>query len=357
MHVYSAVVLVLIVIGLLFKGFKNGQKYFCFAATVILVILLGCRDTSVGVDLIRYARHYDNIEKLSFWNAVTYTDDSWLYYSLNWLCAKINLSFQAFLFVLAMFEVCVISKFIYRFSQHKLFSYIVILGMGCFTFLFSGLRQGVAMAISILCFEAILDKKYAKAFIGVIVAIGFHPTAIILLPFFLISRLKFRKQLVYIYFIVFVFCMIFRVQLAHFITLLYQDEYIGRYISKQSIGGTSIFSMIITCLYFMVRWNYITKEDTIDFYLAHGLILLNIIQLFSSYAYIFTRLNLYYMLMIVPLVLPVIGRKECFDKFSKNLSVIISTMFVIVCIGIMLVQFQVHISGELLLDYMFFWEG
>ncbi len=357
MNIYGLSIIILCILWLISKLSKKSQKNFCIISTILLICLMGFRDyLNGGVDLVRYYRHFERLESYSLWDSLTYSDNSFLYYFINCLFQKFNLSYQFLLFFVSVFEMCIIGKFFWRFSKNILLSYFVIFGTGVFTFLFSGLRQGIAMTILLICFEFYIDKKWLRLIICLLIAIGFHPTAIVIIPLFFISRIKFSKLLVLFYMICFVICVVFRLSLGEFLTSIYAEEYIGEYSSSLEIGGTAIFCIIVTTIYFFLCYDKIKKMETIEFYIAHGIVLLTIIQVYSAYAYTFTRLNLYLMLLIMTLVVPEItdrdNLKNKLGKFSQVVSVIIFIVFTI----IMLSKFSIHIESEMLMNYKFFWE-
>lgn len=58
------------------------------------------------------------------------------------------------------------------------------------SWIFNGMRQFVAVTITVACFPWILEKKYVKAIIGILIASLFHQSALLVLPFVFIVQGK-----------------------------------------------------------------------------------------------------------------------------------------------------------------------
>lgn len=58
------------------------------------------------------------------------------------------------------------------------------------SWIFNGMRQFVAVTITVSCFPWILQKKYIKAVIGILIASLFHQSALLVLPFIFIVQGK-----------------------------------------------------------------------------------------------------------------------------------------------------------------------
>ena len=58
------------------------------------------------------------------------------------------------------------------------------------SWIFNGMRQFVAVTITVACFPWILQKKYVKAIMGILIASLFHQSALLVLPFIFIVQGK-----------------------------------------------------------------------------------------------------------------------------------------------------------------------
>lgn len=105
------------------------------------------------------------------------------------LCSLTRLfgtNIQVLFFFAALLNIILLHKFISRFSNYQV---LVLTGYYCFVFFIldmSGLRQALALNIALLGYKYIVDRKFLKYLIIVIIAAQFHRTAyllIVLYPF------------------------------------------------------------------------------------------------------------------------------------------------------------------------------
>lgn len=337
---------------------RKANAYYICAVTLLMIFIIGLRDPlSMNIDVTRYESYYRRVSALSFKDAVLFDTGSPLYYLLGWLFAKCNIPFQGFMFSLAASEMGIIGRYLKKYSISPVMSFLVFLGTGGFTFLFYGMRQSVSMIILLLCFEYLINKNYLKMVIGLLLAFGFHPTAIVFIPILIASILPINKLTILFYSFIFAVCLAFRSQLGAYITMVFYDNYLNYYESVGTVGGMTLLYLILTMLYCFLCYENIRKKKTHEYYLAIGMIILTIMQVFSSFAYSFTRINIYYCLMIMTIAVPklvdslgqskLFGRSRCVVKFGFVL------MFSIVMISI----FWGSLEGEQIIDYSFFWEG
>ena len=335
---------------------KENNKIFITMMTLHFGLLVALRNVSyVGVDMIRYERHYNNVSEMSMLQSIFYSNDSWGYYFLNYLFGKLGVSFQIFISLVSMLCVFSFGWYIYKYSKSPIISFFVYLGLGGYTFLFSGIRQSIAMAIILIAVDKFITKKYIKSFFYIIVAFLFHPTAIVVIPCLLLSKIRVTPKILIIYITSIIIMIIYRNQIGRAITKLFNDEYIDKYVSKGELGGTYLLIGFIILIFTYINYKSIIDCSERNQFLFHLLIYTLLIQTGASYAYSFTRLNLYFMILLIPIVVPDI--LTYFKQFkSKALPFCLSYAAKLGCASLMIVQFNSHIIGEFIQNYYFIWE-
>ena len=338
--------------------FPNNRKLLTILICLQLFLIMGLRDAySVGVDMGRYAIHYSTLSEIQLFEAPFYDNgSSALYYLANAVFSKIGISFQLFISCVSAFIVGIVGRYVYKYSDDVVLSFALYLGMGAYTFAFSGIRQAIAMAIILLCVEQFFNKNYYRTYIYLILAVLFHTTAIIILPFLLISKIKISNLVILFYFVIGIFFVVFRIQIGQFITLVYQESYIGRYRSMGQLGGTALFLLILLVFYFYTNSRQIRTAGSKESRFFHSLVISFLLQSMASFAYTFTRLNLFYMQTFLTLIFPESLHKNKLNKRFGRIYNLIRIIIYIVFIVIMINQFYGYISGEQLDDYIFFWE-
>ena len=75
-------------------------------------------------------------------------------------------------------------------SAYVLSFFLFIASTDYISWIFNGMRQFTAVSITVACFPWIVEKKYVRAIIGILVASLFHQSALLLIPFVFIVQGK-----------------------------------------------------------------------------------------------------------------------------------------------------------------------
>lgn len=195
---------------------RIAKRNYCFFAFVLLSGLLALRHPSMGIDL-GYGKSYGYLgmyETIGFsgWNKVLNSD--FLNYEHGYvifckLLSYISKDSQILLISVALISIASISYMIYKYSENCLLSYVIYLGMPVFLINYSGLRQTIAIAITVLSYSFIREKKFLKFVALVILASLFHKSAVIFLiayPLYYSKNLsKYRRFTIIAIFLVYIF--------------------------------------------------------------------------------------------------------------------------------------------------------
>jgi len=181
-----------------FAGHTKYKKllYFSF---LIIAIIMGFQ-TYAGADIYDYEKwfYYQSYEM----------EIGWLW--LNKLFSP--LGFRALLICLSLFESFVLCRLILKYVPKKWYWLSVLIFYftpGYMFFYMSGLRQALAITLFILAFDYIIDKKFIKAIILILVAALFHKTALICLPLVFFGYISEYKQYHKTLFFSIVICLVF----------------------------------------------------------------------------------------------------------------------------------------------------
>ena len=357
MTIYQQLILVVSIILLFQKVYPKKKQRILFFAFAVLGIFAGIRLVpGVGVDMGRYFYHFRRITYSSLSEAYSYSATNKLFYIIMWAAGKIGLSFQLYTFFITLFCVMTYTWYVNRNSNSHFISVYLYLGLGTYTFLFSGLKQSFAIALGLICMDALLNYRYFKALCFLFLAVLVHPTAVIIFPLFFLSKIHLNNLVIAAYLVIVGIVAIFRTRVGSLVTLLFAEDYWGHYESKGSIGGTAVFVIIMWLLYLIFNYKNITKKGNEHCLFFHALTIMLIIQLCASYAYSFTRLNLYFMTSIIPIVVPSIVENDVANHTFGRGWKIVRIMYMAVIIALMIYLFNNHIIGESLTEYRFCWQ-
>lgn len=162
-----------------------------------LILVMGLRHVSVGVDTIQYHYRYYNAGDLMNNVNIQYEIG---YNLLNYLlCDLLHINFQIFLIITSALYCAVLAKFISKYSSNIALSFCLHLTIGMFTMSMSGIRQSIAVSLCILAFiisESENQKTYVKYAVAVtlnLIAYTIHNSCIIFLPFYFLGNIRLTK--------------------------------------------------------------------------------------------------------------------------------------------------------------------
>lgn len=190
-------------VGLLLYNFENqkqsNQKLIIFVCIMLLSLLAGFRDASVGTDVRIYAngvylaasRVTNTKELIDFLfrsplHIVNEIESAYLF--ISFIGAKIFRSLFGPLFLTSLIINTGVFAGLYRIKEHL--SYNIAIMVYCFMFYqqsYNMMRQWMAMAVIIYGIKYIYDRNLIKYVITVLVAMLFHRSAFIGVSLYLIA--------------------------------------------------------------------------------------------------------------------------------------------------------------------------
>lgn len=186
MTVYYLTYASLIVANLIFSKLKIDEKkqkgVFCAFFFIVITCLLGLRHQCMGVDLgygynNGYLASFDKINALS-WSQVIKLDQYLNYEKgfivFNKIVGSIYNDRQFYLMTCAFVTFLPIALYINRKSELPLLSAIIYMGLPVFLMSYSGLRQSIAIGITVFSMIFVEKKKIFPFILTVIFATTFH---------------------------------------------------------------------------------------------------------------------------------------------------------------------------------------
>ena len=308
---FTIMMALVLLLALLMRGNKAGNWKYIFFSCLLMFCLLGLRDvTKIGNDS-RTSYLY------SFYNASSrdigsyfssYSFEGNLGYRLleKIMNTLTNRDYQLYIAIQAAFFMLVFYHFILRYSVSPVQSICYYWGLLLYLFMFSGLKQAMAMTTLLLAFDAIIDKKPIKFLILVFLASQFHFPAIIFLPAYWIAKLKPGRYFILLLLGLLLLTYIFRDQLLTVMMNAYEDETAS---GEYSIQGTRFFTNKAIIMFVIVIVALLVRQpDDRDrtYSIILELVSVSIVfQTFCTYSNIFERLADYYFqfsVLLIPMV-------------------------------------------------------
>ena len=352
MLMYLLLIGFLVIIGITFNNITLKFRGIChekrikvdiLLATIVLVVFAGIRNTRLGVDLWNYENSFHWRSALAPLEVIDSINRERLYHLFAWFVSQFTQNFSIYLFIVACIFVMPMLAFIQKYSEIRWLSIWLYICMGFYTFSFSALRQSIAIALTIWTLYFIEEERYKKAVIIFLLACGFHTSAILCAPFFMLKKVKAgRKTIVYIL-------------AAAFIVYCLKDEMLalgsrilGREYGSMETGGKIWYIALIAMVVFGVVYRKHMWEQEIDRHLFLILSAATILMPICFSNPVLFRANYYYSIYLciyMPRMVKAFGASE-----EKRMFVV-SLMFVTIYYF-----FHSALPGGHLENYLFMWQ-
>lgn len=172
---------------------KRKKKYLTLCG-IILILFMGLRSKFVGsTDTYNY---YNMMQKALLCNSWSefYNDDGvesgfqFFVYCLS----RVFDSSQMLLFVTSVIFVVAVLYCIYKNSDNVVLSTVMYITLGLMQFEMQGMRQALAMAISMVAFEYVKQRKIIPFALLIILATQLHRTAFVFIAMYFIAILSYN---------------------------------------------------------------------------------------------------------------------------------------------------------------------
>lgn len=343
---------------------KNSDKKLCVQiVTVILTCFSGFRTWWFG-DLIKYYTLYRNCSGEDWKETVFESFDNIGIRLFFRGSSAVGLSYDVCIFIIAAFAAVTLGILIYRYSPIPYWSYLMYIAMGFYMFTFSGLKQTIAMGFICISFTYLVEGKFKKFLLWTLIGALFHAPALIFLVVYPISKKKIDWKYAVMILVTVAAIFIFKNQIIDLLSEAYYSEE-GKFDASGSmVGGRVIMMVLIIIMGIIMR--PIRSNDGIYCKVFNIMVMAAILQLFSAYDNVFTRLADYYYQFIVlflPLVLEPGDRRIEADPSLAIEDVVFHDRTVYFCLSIVITAFALwyydsYIKGSavMLSDFKFFWE-
>ncbi|MBO5397370.1 MAG: EpsG family protein [Clostridia bacterium] len=257
--------ILLVLLILLLPKLKISKKIYCIIIGISITLIVGFRDISMGMNdtQLIYLPIFTKLSSLSILESCNYIKKNGLefgFYILTRLYLLFTSNYRIYLIILAAISNFFITRFIYKYSNNPSFSFILFFSLNYFSMEFTLLRHYIALAIIIFSYDFIVDKKFFKFCITVIIAAFFHKTAIIFLIAYPLRYLKTGyKNLALMIFALLVSMTVGDKLLYIAVILLKHKKYL-RYLNSESNNLTFFLMNFLIYIYFFLGFKKNKKE-------------------------------------------------------------------------------------------------
>lgn len=351
---------VLLIVGVVFfhigYNVPNANKRYCILFAVIWTVLLGFRHPAMGVDLrYGYANGYlgrfvlfaemDWRELLEFH---THYEEGYLIFTK--LLGYISTNGQFLIFVCGAITIITYALWLHKNSTYPMLSVFILIGLPSFLIAYSGLRQAIAIAITIWAFEMIKRKKLVFFVLLVLLAVSFHSSAIVFLIAYPVYHIRLSTVPRFYSLFAPIVVYVFRVPLFEILSRI-----LKRNAQIEDTGAITLF--IIFCLIYVFAVAFGHEEDREETGLRNLFLLACLCQAFGSVYNTAIRVG-YYFMVYLALLLPRIitnlhGRSESVLAKDNRRMMYLGISVCFVAFGLWQLS---RVSWAMSNPYWFFWQ-
>ena len=362
---YYLLLVIIMALGVLMPQGAKDRKQYIIIMAVLHSLLSGLRHPYLTGDMKTYYYNYGYIAENGWFSDAVFREGT--NFGFNWLMKFFSIvsdgNFQVFLIVVAVFIEVVVAYLICKYSPLPWLSFLVWNCIGFYVFGFSAIKQSIAMALIMIAFIGIMEEKPKFFTIFTILATIVHKPAFIFIPAYYLSKRKFTLQTVLIYICGAIVVFINKNQIVKLMQEFYYEE--GNVNDSADLGGRFFLIVLFIIAGFALRGfnsKYFSK-------VANLIVVAAILQMFSGFDNVFTRLTDYYLqffIIFIPLSfadyqdekLEGIGEGIRLDVLPKQKFVIITLLavFLVWFYYKCYINIEIEYYPDDYTNYRFFWE-
>lgn len=251
-------------------------------ALLPMFILIAFRDESLGADTAGYMRDFRSMIDRPWSQIFHQTREEYGYRIFLKLITYITNSPLIYQVICTFIYAAGLVSFLYQLDFDAAWPLFFFATTGVYTFMFTGIRQCIAMSICLFAYQFIKRKKLIRFLICIALAFFFHRSAILFLAAYFIFRRKLSVWNVLVYSGITVAAVLLLEQINNFYNQLSQTNY-----EVEKTGNGWVFFAFLTILTVAsIIFIYLNKNRTAE---VDGLINISIISVALWVLRLFTR--------------------------------------------------------------------
>ena len=309
MNTFTWMIAIVLLLALLLGGNQRGNKKFIIIAVLVMFCVMGLRDANtIGNDSrTSYKWAYNGMDDMEWSDLPGWTDfeeNPALPHFMKATREFLGADYQTFLAIESAIIMIAFAHLISKYSVSPIQSICYYCGLLYYIFMFSAMKQALAMSILIFAFDAIMDKKPIRFVLLVFAAALFHFPALIFLPAYWIAQIKMERSFLIMLAALFVVTFIFRDRMINLMMNAYGDEDSAISLAGVTFMGNKVIIMAVIIIAALLL-RPMSNKDYLYSTLIKFVGIATVLQTFCYYNNIFERLADYYFqfsVIFIPLV-------------------------------------------------------
>ena len=295
---------------------KHSKKIFLFLL-MLPIFIISWRRGNTTVDYGNYEYIFNssiNLPLLGGWKSINIEPG---YFILNKVVSLFSTKFTSFLFVYSAIVLGIYYYAIYKFSNFYGLSVMLLIAFGSYYTSFNTMRQFLAATICILAIVNI-EKGFWKYLLIVSIAASFHFSALIMIPFYFILKLRLntiKGLTVFVMLLGLSFVLIvYTPTLVRFLTSSIYSNYsdINAFGINTGVPLSAIARIVFLIVYYLFFIKMINFDNILENISFNSIFITLIFMIFSTRVEMFQRFTYFflpYMVILAPNVTSKINDK------------------------------------------------
>ena len=299
---------------------KKRNALFCSGCFMVIFTLLALRSPKMGIDLLGkgekagYLGSFDIISRYPLQQVLkmeSYLNYERGYIIFNKLVSMIYNNKQFFLGVCAFLSVLPVMIYIKKRSRDVLLSVYIYMALPVFLIVFSGLRQAIAIAITVYSMKYIEERKIVKFAIVILLASLFHYSSFVFAIAYPLYYLKLSDNSKFLFVAAIPIIYPLRTPIFNMVSKFFKDSQ-----ATLQTGPFTLFLVFFLIYIFLIFFN--KKQDAHQNGMVNLFYFACICQVFGGIYQIAMRVGYYFMIYSAIAIPNTISRME--DKRSAKLA-------------------------------------
>ncbi len=259
--VYWLILIGSLAVGIPLCRLKYGRAVYCSAMGLVLFLVSALR-AHVGYDYNLYGGWYMDVQTSSMDDIMLIKQEKGFMVPMK-LISDVNSDYQVMFVIIAFIITAAVMLYIFVYSEKPYLSVFFYISFGLFFNSMNFMRQMIAAAVILYAMQYIRKKQFMRFAALVLFASVFHVSALIVLPFYFILRIKMDWLTLGTYTAITVLFMLFSWDILDFITDYVYKGYDPAK-SAEVINGTNpiyaVFFSVFFLLTFLVRKELVAEN-------------------------------------------------------------------------------------------------
>ncbi|MBP3855259.1 MAG: EpsG family protein [Ruminiclostridium sp.] len=323
MLIYILLLAGTVILGVLLCRSKTGNLIYCILGGIALFVIAALR-RSVGHDYNNYGWMYIGYMSTPL-ETIAQNRTEKGYSVLCKLLADYIPEYQSIFIVMAAFFAVCTAVCVYRYCKRPWLGFTFFLVFGVYFNTLNFLRQMAAGFIMLYAFKFIRKNQFFRYLILVLLATCFHRSALIMIPFYFILRIKMTPVTLGAYSVLVTLFMVFSWDIMAFASkFLYAYQGYTLETNKHLTSGVNPTFMVFVALFFILAFVFrkrLTERDPFNNVLINCLFFLLMFEVIGVKHSIISRLGVYFIIPAALLLMPKLFEEVlawCRQKFRKD---------------------------------------